>query len=721
MQAITLPEHLPRGMTLLMRPSVVIQSIDECEAILIDNGRLVHLVGSIYRRAIELLLVPVSVLDYQSAFRGVREQAMAKIALQRLMQEGLILLANEGRGHLLATQYASGLFFSPLSKLSAISINASGCAALIAAEELKSSMRDFGFEYSDDAPTEVCLVSTPCSLPIGFEPGIHSIVVFLMAEQVAILSVAPTKTSGCALLHARAQRILDNASLIPNQGTLTRLFLPAAVQWITTCLVEKVVTPLAALSKPTLSSFTYRTFSSSEHCVLGITPEFTQISEALDAAAGRGDGHSTSISQEELLRQALQIVDPLGGVTPFIRKLAESPVIVYATMHSTGDHQRSRLECSERYVAASGKGFTEERAILSCIGEAVERFCCGFTPSHTLLLSEASALGQAFLHPQAVLNFSDDQYENRSKDHDSDGGLPHVGFNWVPPRFNEELPIGWVQGREILTGEPVLFPAALTFFSYPRNSEHLYGLADSNGCAAGASLQDALLRGLLELIERDGCGIWWYNMLRTKGLDLSDCRDGDILSVIDAQKRLNRDVSLLDISTDLNIPVCAAISSRRGRNIRIGLGASLTWKAAAKRALSEMCQVSLINVDGIPKNTFDPVRADMIKWDAEADLRELAYLSPVSKRVIDWNSAEPTVERALCDVLDALKKAELPTYAINMSRADLPFKVVRAIVPGLRHFWRRLGPGRIYQIPVQLGHTVEPRQEKMMNPHSFFL
>ena len=101
MQAITLPEHLPRGMTLLMRPSVVIQSIDECEAILIDNGRLVHLVGSIYRRAIELLLVPVSVLDYQSAFRGVREQAMAKIALQRLMQEGLILLANEGRGHLL--------------------------------------------------------------------------------------------------------------------------------------------------------------------------------------------------------------------------------------------------------------------------------------------------------------------------------------------------------------------------------------------------------------------------------------------------------------------------------------------------------------------------------------------------------------------------------------------------------------------------------------------
>jgi len=42
--------------------------------------------------------------------------------------------------------------------------------------------------------------------------------------------------------------------------------------------------------------------------------------------------------------------------------------------------------------------------------------------------------------------------------------------------------------------------------------------------------------------------------------------------------------------------------------------------------------------------------------------------------------------------------------------------VVRVIVPGLRHFYRRFGPGRLYDIPVKLGLRDRPIPESELTP-----
>lgn len=43
------------------------------------------------------------------------------------------------------------------------------------------------------------------------------------------------------------------------------------------------------------------------------------------------------------------------------------------------------------------------------------------------------------------------------------------------------------------------------------------------------------------------------------------------------------------------------------------------------------------------------------------------------------------------------------------------------MAPGLRHFWRRLAPGRLYQVPVALGWIAERLTEEELNPIGFFL
>jgi len=43
------------------------------------------------------------------------------------------------------------------------------------------------------------------------------------------------------------------------------------------------------------------------------------------------------------------------------------------------------------------------------------------------------------------------------------------------------------------------------------------------------------------------------------------------------------------------------------------------------------------------------------------------------------------------------------------------------IVPGLRHFWPRFAPGRLYDTPVKLGWLSKPLPEDDLNPITMFL
>ena len=58
---------------------------------------------------------------------------------------------------------------------------------------------------------------------------------------------------------------------------------------------------------------------------------------------------------------------------------------------------------------------------------------------------------------------------------------------------------------------------------------------------------------------------------------------------------------------------------------------------------------------------------------------------------------------------------------LDQTRPDIGLPVVKVIVPEMRIFWRRLGPGRLYDIPVEMGWLANPTPEEEMNPFPFFL
>ena len=58
---------------------------------------------------------------------------------------------------------------------------------------------------------------------------------------------------------------------------------------------------------------------------------------------------------------------------------------------------------------------------------------------------------------------------------------------------------------------------------------------------------------------------------------------------------------------------------------------------------------------------------------------------------------------------------------LDQTRPDIGLPVVKVIVPGLRHFWCRLGAGRLYDVPVAQGLRSEKITEAEDESHQQLL
>ena len=59
-------------------------------------------------------------------------------------------------------------------------------------------------------------------------------------------------------------------------------------------------------------------------------------------------------------------------------------------------------------------------------------------------------------------------------------------------------------------------------------------------------------------------------------------------------------------------------------------------------------------------------------------------------------------------------------WSRNMVSPDVGLPVARVVVPGLRHFWARFGPGRLYDVPVALGWRAAPLLEEQLNDFAVY-
>jgi ribosomal protein S12 methylthiotransferase accessory factor len=380
------------------------------------------------------------------------------------------------------------------------------------------------------------------------------------------------------------------------------------------------------------------------------------------------------------------------------------------------------IERTLRAVTA-GKGTTTEQARTGALAEALERYSSTRHGEERTVRGSLRSLGGRAVHPNDAMLFSDEQLDDTALQERTRASW----FNSVPARFDEEAVIDWTPVWSLTDEREVLLPTAYCYYGTP-GARAMGIVSDSNGCAAGNTLTEAILQAFFELVERDAVAVWWYNRLRRPAVDLASFGDPWIDNMVAEYRSKGRDVWAIDLETDLEIPTFAAISRRTDGSYEaplLGFGAHLDPRIAILRALGEINQMSPVDAD-LEDPTARTTDRELMTWLRTATIENQPYLLPDPDAAV-WRApdhpsrtgADLAEDVRICR--EAVERAGMSMYALDQTRPDIGLPVVRVVVPGLRPFWSRYAPGRLYDLPVQLGWLATANTRADLNPIPFFL
>lgn len=418
-------------------------------------------------------------------------------------------------------------------------------------------------------------------------------------------------------------------------------------------------------------------------------------------------------------------------------KRASIPVVSSSSINPVSKDLKSFQHLAHTEI---GRHLLLSRAELGAVAETLERISGRMEPYDFRVKATYNQLCPKAIHPSILMPYSQAQRENRS----------HMTFVFEPAQ--PELPcdesIYWTRCWSLTHQEERFVPAHFAFYQAARvlGEEAKHADCDSNGCASGGTLEEAIRYGILELIERDCFGIWWTNRLMRPRIDLSTFSD-DNLALVRIIESGGNEVWAVDISNDLGVPAIVAVYRKRNApnhcdDPMVGLGCHPDPNVALASALHEIIQIGCV----WKQQTQDPKTG---QWEAYDLLKVQNPAGTMQKASVLWAKEHSThTDPYLLGDQNAplVKFSDFPAYqpqssfgddvrflqqkiedqgleliVLDQSRSEYPLKVARAIVPGLATFWPRLACPRLYDVPVKMGWLKERPQEKDFNPFPFFL
>jgi len=356
----------------------------------------------------------------------------------------------------------------------------------------------------------------------------------------------------------------------------------------------------------------------------------------------------------------------------------------------------------------AGKGRSADQAKVSALCEALERYSGVYQGDEARVRASKGELGAAARAPNELLGFSDAQVRSRSR------ARPADAREEIPEPFDVGAVIDWALAWSVTRDERRYVPFTYCYGDAPAECGTAFCRSNGNGVAAGTCVEEALLQGLLELVERDAAAIWWYCRVRRPEIDLRSFGDPYFDALHADYARRGWSVWVLDLTHDLGIPTCVALAHEpKEDRFSIGFGCHLEPRLAVQRSLTELNQL------------FDPAASRRAPWDIDrVAVRDYLFPDPGRLPVTARELRRAGGDDLRADIEDCVRRLEgagLELIVVDKTRPDIGLHVIQSIVPGLRHFWPRFGPGRLYDVPHALGWVPRPLGENELNPVPLFV
>ena len=428
------------------------------------------------------------------------------------------------------------------------------------------------------------------------------------------------------------------------------------------------------------------------------------------AIVSRQGGYRT-VGLEGTWQRLRHHVSPLTGIVRSLdldAALADRSVYVSRADTSWRFPRRGARAAELRFSLrnrTTGKGTSPLQARLSGLCESLERHSAVYQGNERTRRATYQLLEDRAVHPNACMRFSERQYREREEWNRTD-----ENFNWVPQVFDEAREIDWTEAWSIHHETLRYVPTSYCYFGYPFVFEHDFCRPDSNGNACGNTREEAVLQGFLELVERDSVALWWYNRLKRPRVDLANLDDPYVEAVRQVCVDVGLEVSVLDLTGDLGVSVFAAVgASQESSRFIIGFGCHLDSPVALIRALTEMTQFLPAVMAG-REEAFCKEAPDTRDW-LVPDVNAPTTMGPHGVEL-----AGASLDDILGVCVGRAEKAGLEVLVVDQTRDDLGIHAVKVIVPGLRPWWARFAPGRLYETPVAMGWISKETAEDHLNP-----
>lgn len=257
-----------------------------------------------------------------------------------------------------------------------------------------------------------------------------------------------------------------------------------------------------------------------------------------------------------------QFLDPNTGI--FRRQFRE---LRSAYVESSGVEMKVTKDYTE-----SGYGRSYSRTAAAKLGflEGLERYCGIFDrrAQSTIYEPYEELIGQA-INPVAFGLHSEEE-------------INHPKYDLKV--YNDNLPIYWKYAYSCKEDRKLLVPEQLVFFgdAFYRSNGNRFAYDSSNGMALGSTYEEAVLYGLLELIERDNFLCAWYNQLPLQEIDIHGIQSPQLERLLFYARQDGIEVRFFDISMELGIPSVWALANNTSAN-----GRMKSYNAAAAHLIPE--------------------------------------------------------------------------------------------------------------------------------------
>ena len=315
-----------------------------------------------------------------------------------------------------------------------------------------------------------------------------------------------------------------------------------------------------------------------------------------------------------------------------------------------------------------GKGITKDHAKASAMMEGFERYSAERQDiDETIIasLSEIEEFGE-YIDPKS-LN--------------------------LPKEFEKkdisDLSLEWSKSIDLISNREYYIPTNAIYHPYisKDDSQSLFK-SNTNGLASRNILEEAILHGIFEVIERDAWSIFELTHKNYAQIDISSIENEIIIDIIEKFESEGIKIKLMDFTADIKIPTIAASAddtiTKDAGLLTLGMGTHLDPEVAILRALTEVAQSRATQINGAREDT---VRADFAREAGYERMKRINkfYFRDEEEQIklsdIE-NKSTSSITRDIEIVKDELVSNDIQKILYsNLTRPELDVSVVRVVIP----------------------------------------